>query len=103
MTITPSRVRGISSRRERKSRFSSWRIRDLIFGERCAELGGEPREYPLGQPPHHALLVREVAEAPGIARLQPRAVVEQAIERNLQHSFQLAFIVDECGHRIRKV
>jgi len=41
--------------------------------------------------------------APGTLREPPRRVVEQRIERNLQHSIQLALVVDEGWDRVGKV
>jgi len=35
--------------------------------------------------------------------LEPRAVVEEPVQRNLEHPFQLSIVVDEGRHRVGKV
>jgi len=47
--------------------------------------------------------VGQVAEAPGIGRLEPGAVVEQPIEWDGKHAVQLTLVMDEGQDRVRQV
>src|SRR5207248_9865572 len=90
-------------KRAKTAPLHSWLIRASICGERLPELRRETVDDALGQTPHHALLVGEVAKAPRRIRFEPGAVVEEAIQRDGQHAFEPTLVMDERSHRAGQV
>src|SRR5580704_12626465 len=102
-TTTRSPARAGSCRSARRSLGPSWRILTSIFAERFPELRREAGDDALGQAPHDALLVRQVAEPPWIIGLEPGGVIEQPVQRDREDAVELALVMNEGQDRLREV